>query len=293
VELRDIEIFLVLSEELHFGRTAARVHVSQARVSQSIKTQERRLGGPLFIRSSRAVRLTPLGEQLRADLVPVRDALQQAMQRATLTARHGQSRLRVGLIGDNARDYTDIWNAFRRMHPETALGFTRVPHTDPSELLRLREIDVLITRLPVEEPDLTVGPVVHIEPLVAVMSADHPLAGRDELSIEDFGDYWLSGDMLEHWEDAYASAQAADGRPAGRVFTIPGDADVVGCLYGTDRIDITCAHATRYHVRPDLAYVPLRDSPRIQWALVWRTAAETGSIRGLAEVVTGLGPLVH
>ncbi|BCJ73303.1 hypothetical protein CS0771_28470 [Catellatospora sp. IY07-71] len=45
MELRDIEIFLTLAEELHFGRTADRLHVSQARVSQAIKMQERRIAG--------------------------------------------------------------------------------------------------------------------------------------------------------------------------------------------------------------------------------------------------------
>lgn len=65
VELRDIQIFLALAEELHFGRTAERLRVSQARVSQSIKQQERRTGGALFERTSRSVRLNPLGERLR------------------------------------------------------------------------------------------------------------------------------------------------------------------------------------------------------------------------------------
>lgn len=46
VELRDIEIFLTLAEELHFGRTADRLHVSPARISQSIAKQERRIGAP-------------------------------------------------------------------------------------------------------------------------------------------------------------------------------------------------------------------------------------------------------
>ena len=45
MQLRDIQIFLVLTEELHFGRTAQRLHVTQARVSQAIKQQERRIGG--------------------------------------------------------------------------------------------------------------------------------------------------------------------------------------------------------------------------------------------------------
>ena len=68
MELRDIEIFLTLAEELHFGRTAERLHVSAPRVSQAIAKQERRIGAPLFERTSRRVTLTPLGEQLRADL---------------------------------------------------------------------------------------------------------------------------------------------------------------------------------------------------------------------------------
>jgi DNA-binding transcriptional LysR family regulator len=74
VELRDIEILLMLAQELHSGRTAERLHVSTARVSQSIKQQERRIGGALFERTSRSVRLTPLGERLRDRL----DAVQRA-----------------------------------------------------------------------------------------------------------------------------------------------------------------------------------------------------------------------
>jgi hypothetical protein len=52
VEQRDVEIFLTLAEELHFGRTAERLHVSTARVSQSIAKWERRVGVPLFERTS-------------------------------------------------------------------------------------------------------------------------------------------------------------------------------------------------------------------------------------------------
>ena len=59
MELRDIEVFLTLAEELHFGRTAERLHVTPARVSQAIKKQERAIGAALFERTSRVVRLTP------------------------------------------------------------------------------------------------------------------------------------------------------------------------------------------------------------------------------------------
>jgi DNA-binding transcriptional LysR family regulator len=61
VEHRDIEIFLTLAEELHFGRTAERLRVSPARITQAIKKQERQIGAVLFERTNRTIRLTPLG----------------------------------------------------------------------------------------------------------------------------------------------------------------------------------------------------------------------------------------
>ena len=63
MERREIEIFLTLADELHFGRTAERLLVSTARVSQTIKNLERRFGALLFERTSRRVTLTPVGRR--------------------------------------------------------------------------------------------------------------------------------------------------------------------------------------------------------------------------------------
>ena len=87
MELRDIEIFLALAEELHFGRTADRLHVSQARVSQSIAKQERQIGAPLFARSSRRVELTAIGIQLRDDLSAGYQRILDGTRAAAATAR--------------------------------------------------------------------------------------------------------------------------------------------------------------------------------------------------------------
>lgn len=104
MELRDIEIFLTLAEELHFGKTAERLHVSAARVSQAIKKQERSVGAALFERTSRNVRLTPVGEQLRKDLQPIYHGLLESMERARLAADGKTGVLRIGLISSNAFD---------------------------------------------------------------------------------------------------------------------------------------------------------------------------------------------
>jgi hypothetical protein len=66
MDTAEIEVFLVLAEELHFGRTAERLRMPQPRVSRLVAALEHRTGGVLFERTSRRVRLTPLGEQHRA-----------------------------------------------------------------------------------------------------------------------------------------------------------------------------------------------------------------------------------
>ena len=78
MEMREIEVFLTLAEELHFGRAADRLHRTTSHVSQTIRLLERRIGGPLFERSSRRVALTPLGERLLADLGPAHQEIGRA-----------------------------------------------------------------------------------------------------------------------------------------------------------------------------------------------------------------------
>jgi hypothetical protein len=70
VELRELRIFLVLSDELHFGRTAERFGISQPGVSEAVRVLESRLGVKVFDRTSRRVRLTPAGESLKGTWCP-------------------------------------------------------------------------------------------------------------------------------------------------------------------------------------------------------------------------------
>jgi DNA-binding transcriptional LysR family regulator len=71
MDTAEIEVFLVLAEELHFGRTAERLRLPQPRVSRLVASLERQVGGALFERTSRRVRLTRLGQQLEGRLRPV------------------------------------------------------------------------------------------------------------------------------------------------------------------------------------------------------------------------------
>ncbi|MFD9124088.1 LysR family transcriptional regulator [Kitasatospora sp. NPDC059571] len=145
MELRDIEIFLALAEELHFGRTAERLHITPPWVSHAIKKQERRIGAPLFERTSRTVRLTALGSQLRNDLLPARLQIQQALDRAVAEARGITGPLRIG--------YSTPWCAdlvlraaeiFRGRHGGCTVQHHEVQFDDLLGLLRRGEPDVQV-----------------------------------------------------------------------------------------------------------------------------------------------------
>ncbi|MFI7455349.1 LysR family transcriptional regulator [Nonomuraea sp. NPDC049714] len=215
MELRDIEIFLTLAEELHFGRTAARLHVSQARISQAISQQKRRLGAPLFDRSNRRrISLTPLGRQLRDDLRPVYAGLRDSLERARLAARGITAVLRVGMLSSNAHDLRPYWDVFRARHPWWKLQVQQASFVDPFTVLRRGEVDVLVCWLPIEEPDLTVGPILFAEPRVLAVAADHGLARRTSVSLEVLGDFQHSDveSRPDYWADSFVPPHTRAGR---------------------------------------------------------------------------------
>jgi DNA-binding MarR family transcriptional regulator len=98
VELRELRIFLMLADELHFGRTAERLGISQPGVSEAVRILESRLGVKVFDRTSRRVRLTPAGEELKGNLVPALAALDQALAETSQLSRVVRGLLRVGFV---------------------------------------------------------------------------------------------------------------------------------------------------------------------------------------------------
>jgi DNA-binding transcriptional LysR family regulator len=291
VELRDIEIFLTLAEELHFGRTAERLHVSQARVSQAIKKQERGVGASLFERTSRTVKLTTVGEQLRADLLPAYRNLREGMARARLAAEGKTGVLRIGMLPSNAHDLRPFWEAFRARHPHWGLHIRHNPYVNAFVPIRNGDIDVLVAWLPVEEPDLTVGPVIYTEPSVLVVAPDHELAAEKAVSLEVFADRGIlqgppgptTGETRSHRSRRRAAGRSNAIRRTTQASTTcsPTSATVpASATWG--------AHVARHHARPDIVYLPIHDWG-LRWGLVWRDDAETEMVRALADVVRDLG----
>lgn len=108
--------------------------------------------------NSRTVRLTRLGEQLRDDLRELHRGLTQTMERARLAARGKTGTLRVSLFPANIQELRRYWETFRTRHPQWDLRLRVSAYRDPFAQLRNGDVDILVTWLPIEEPDLTGGP---------------------------------------------------------------------------------------------------------------------------------------
>lgn len=293
MELRDIEIFLVLAEELHFGRAAERLHVSSARVSQAIKKQERRVGAELFSRTSRSVSLTEVGRQFRDDLQPVYAGLHQSLERAQLAARGITAQLRVSIMPFNIADLHPYWKAFRARHPQWGLQIRQTTFTDVFGQLRNGAMDVLIAWLPVEEPDFTVGPTLCTDSRVLAVAADHRLAGRDAVPLELLADFphATARGMPDYWEDGYLPFHTPRGRTIQRITTSASDnADELISHVGMGEIIHPFpGHVTRYWGMSNIRWLPLPDMGTLHFALIWRTEAENDIIRAFAATIRDHG----
>ncbi|MDV5142937.1 LysR family transcriptional regulator [Streptomyces sp. SBC-4] len=294
LERYELEAFLTLAEELHFGRTAERLGVSTGRISQTVKKLERRVGTPLFARTSRSVHLTPVGLRLYEDLLPAYRQLRAALERATEAGRGFHGGLRTGFATPWGADLlTTAADTLLARHPGCGITVREVPLDGGFGPLREGTLDVQFVAFPVREPDLTTGPVVVTEDRVLLLPTAHPLAGRESLGLEDLAGLALiapEGASPAYWRDHHYPRRTPSGAPVGRG---PGAAtwqEVLSHVSAGRGVSPGAALGARYHPRPGIAYVPLRDAPPVEYGLVWPTAADSALLRAFVEAVGAAGP---
>jgi DNA-binding transcriptional LysR family regulator len=291
VELRELRLFLALSEELHFGRTAEKLQLTPSRVSQTLRALEQKLGGQLVHRTSRRVQLTPFGERFLREVRPAYEQLTGVLERTSSAARSLEGTLRLGLFSDPAGGprLVEIVTAFETLHPECSVEIVHASWDDPLGALRGNDADLMATWLPLEQPDLVIGPVLATEPRVLAVAQDHPLADRDSVEVEELADHRVP--RFDHWpkelHDAISPARTPGGRPipgtripAGRVAVV----DVPLRVARGELVLPTVASATDFVGRADLVFVPLAGMPPLRSALVWRRPASDPKLRAFIHV---------
>ncbi|MFQ6142058.1 LysR substrate-binding domain-containing protein [Streptomyces seoulensis] len=261
MELRHLRYFTAVAEERHFGRAAARLHVTQSTLSTQVQALEREVGGPVFVRTSRRVELTEAGELLLAE---ARRTLAQA-DRALSVARRSVSgeigAVRIGFSGVAVLEgvLTADLRRFHRARPEVELSLTELPPAAQVEGVREGALDIGYSPGVGLDGvhDLTVIRRARTSLSVAVRH-DHPLAARAAVTEDDLADEDLivfAAD--EDDETVLARLRAAPGVRRARLRPVAGTLGVLALAAAGAGVAVVPT-ATERVTLPDLAYRPLR-----------------------------------
>jgi DNA-binding transcriptional LysR family regulator len=184
MELRHLRYFIAVAEELHFGRAAARLRITQPPLSLQIQSLERELGVQLLVRG----RTTVLTDAGRAFLEKARWAIEAAddAARAAQQARRSPSgRLRLGYPATVVRELAPLAvRMFRQWFPEVVLEPTVAPTGAHLEALRADQLDLAFVCGGVLDHEAMAFRPVHHEPLLLALPEDHPLTRVPAVRVE-------------------------------------------------------------------------------------------------------------
>lgn len=184
MELKHLRTFLALSEIKNFTKTAESLHYAQSYVTTQIQQLEEELGVKLFERLGKSITLTSHG----TDLVPYARQMTALIQEMKLGfSDHENSRLVIGAAESICTDkLPQILQAFQQQHPGVEFYLQVIDTDDFLPLLEQNLLDLaFVLDMPVRSPALTTA-MQFAEPVCAFAAPDHPLARKQQVSVEDF-----------------------------------------------------------------------------------------------------------
>lgn len=188
MELRTLRYFAVLAEELHFGRAAKRLHISQPPLSRQITNLERELGVTLFDRTQRHVQLTPAGTHFLRRVVGILADVTDAANVARSVGRGEVGRLVVGFfLGASYSLLPVVLARFRAKSPNVKLVLQDMSLPEVGDALRSNDVDVGFLRPPVNDPSVACE-VLQREPIVAALPEGSRLCRSRRLRLTDLAD---------------------------------------------------------------------------------------------------------
>jgi DNA-binding transcriptional LysR family regulator len=291
IELRELRIFLVLADELHFGRTAERLGISQPGVSEAVRVLESRLGIKVFDRTSRRVRLTSAGEGLKRGLMPALAALERVLAETSELSRAVRGLLRIGFVlTTEGPALSQLIAAFHTRYPACEVRPQEVETFNAYQALRRGDIDVLCNWLAAGEPDLTTGTAFAHYARALAVAPSHRLAGNSTVSVEDLAGEevaLLPSSTPSGVYDLLVPPRTPSGRPIRRTQPVQTINEILS-LVARGHIVHPTSSAVPIFDRDDVVLIPINDLPPIPLGLVWCTSRENPRIRALDEVARSM-----
>ncbi|MFI1386301.1 LysR family transcriptional regulator [Embleya sp. NPDC020886] len=259
LETRELEYFVAVAEELHFGHAAARLAIAQPALSKAVRRLESRLGVTLLERSSRHVALTLAGEAL---LHHGRHALNAVGAAAEKARRAGDQQAHLRLVikpGGDANLLSGILAAYAGRPDARRVDILFGGATDRADYVRDGRADVALLYAPFDDMTGLDHETLMVEGRVAILPPDHRLASHPEVTLAD-----LARETLPRWKGV---------RWTGAPETEPGPevTDAAEALHMI-RLGRTIAMLPRslaQPMHPDLVYRPVIDAPHSELVLAW------------------------
>ncbi|WP_292989622.1 LysR family transcriptional regulator [Mycobacterium sp.] len=183
MEFRQLEAFVVLATELHFGRAAEKLHMSQPTLSELIRRLEREIGTPLLTRTTRRVALTGAGVELMARAEAIVNDVSAASEAVRRVATGEIGTVRLGVV-PNAEPVLapHIIDAMRRHAPEITVDIHRMWPPDLLHAVSEGTVDAAITCGYVADPPSIAGEVFCGEGVLVALRSTHRLADRSAVT---------------------------------------------------------------------------------------------------------------
>ncbi|WP_285248353.1 LysR family transcriptional regulator [Pseudarthrobacter sp. efr-133-R2A-89] len=294
-EIRWLEAFVAVAEELHFGRAAQRLHTSQSPLSQVIRKLEADLGTRLFERNTRSVSLTPAGYALLPRAYRVLREMRLAREAAQAEVEGIRGNVRIGFSGAvNHLTLPPLTRAVRRRYPDITMELTsRVRTADGLAGVAKGTLDLAFVGLPEAPVPSVVTRLVASEEIGAVLPLDHPLAGESSISLrslasDDFISPPLDGSS-SMTEVMLAACLAAGFRP--RVVQELSDPYMV-LTFVAAGVGVTLMSSGISGIIPSGAtYVALADPPHyMNHAIAWSAENDSAVLAAVLGVVEEVFP---
>ncbi|MCO6005438.1 LysR substrate-binding domain-containing protein [Actinoallomurus purpureus] len=283
MELRQLRYFVILAEELHFGRAAQRHHIGQSALSQQLRLLERELGVRLLDRSTHHVQLTCCG---KAFLTEARKILSQ-VERAVALARSERERptLRVGILDPSYDSMPLVLNELQERYPDLKIQQVRASLSQQYQWLSDGRLDVGFGRAFLTPPEIA-SKVFRLDRLGVLLSAHHRFASLEAVPVK-----MLAGERVMMHDDDQAPefnqlftelCRSADVVPT----PYPGSSDHVhGTLLPVSRRRcVFCVPASGAPLSPQVVWRRLIEPDAVYpWSVLWRSDDESSHVRAVVE----------
>jgi DNA-binding transcriptional LysR family regulator len=277
-DLTQLTCFVAVAEELHFGRAAERLCMTQPPLSRQIQLLEHSLGVKLFERTSRVVRLTAAGRVFLIDATRMLDLAKQAAATAQRTSRGEIGRVIVGFT--------------------TVIGFDLMPRLIVSAQRKLPDIDIVLKEMVVmdqlralESNSIDVGflyplasrlslkyQTISYDPLMVVLPLGHPLTSRDTIALSDLNDLPFIMYSSRYYHDLINGLLLSSGVTVRFIQYLEQVLSVINLVRTGMGVSIAPATASRFH-SGDIVFKPISQKNAVaERRMVWRADNENPAL---------------